>query len=70
MNGCKAFPYRGKAKSKVLCIQTRRILWQKKDQQHVRQLVNLRKLLLEKQNADQLVEKELQLASSSFLRCK
>lgn len=57
----------GKAKSKVLCIQTRRILWLKKDQQHVRQLVNLKKLLLEKQNlAEQLADlKELQLANSS-----
>jgi hypothetical protein len=64
MNGCKAFP-QGNAKSKVLCIQTRRILWLKKDQHHARQLVDLEKLL-EKQNLAELVDlKELQLANSS-----
>jgi uncharacterized protein with PIN domain len=51
---------------KILCIQTRRMLWLKKERQHAKQLVNLPSLLLEKQNlAEQLADlKELQLVSS------
>jgi len=54
-----------KAQSKSLCIQIRRILWQKKDQLLVKQLADLKNILLEKQNlAEHADLKELQLASS------
>lgn len=54
-----------RAKSKILCIETRRLLWLKKDQHLAKQLVDLKKLLLEEQKLAKAAEKELQLASST-----
>ncbi len=60
MNGCKAIP-QGQAKSKVLCIQTRRILWLKNLAKHLAKLEKL----LKKQKLAELENVDLQLASSS-----
>jgi hypothetical protein len=56
-------PRKGKAKSRVLCIQTRRILWLKKDQLLVKQLVDLKKLLLESLTKKLADLKSLQLVN-------
>ncbi len=62
MNGLKLATQR-QTKPKVLCIQTRRILWQKK--RHEKQLVKLKKLLLEKRKLAKLAEHEKLLLASN-----
>ena len=56
---------RVKQNLKILCIQTRRLLWLR-EKQLVKQLANQNVLLLEKQKlAEHDVQKELLLASST-----